>query len=228
MPAQLDEISPQQLLSQYRFQHTLLAMVSRDRNFATGSTNSNLPIASKIVGIASSAGGIPALIEITSRLCRTSSVAFLIVQHVSEKYGSYLPSVLQRHCSLPVAFAQDGEIPCAGRIYVAPPGWHLTVTPNKRLALIKSELVHFSRPSADPLFFSLAQHYSKNACAVVLSGCGKDGSPDIRAVFSAGGLTFAQSPETAECDGMPWASIQTGCVRFVLSPRKIAQTLVSF
>ncbi|RPI20495.1 MAG: PAS domain S-box protein, partial [Acidobacteria bacterium] len=47
----------------------------------------------------------------------------------------------------------------------------------------------------------------------------------LRAVKAAGGLTFAQDPETAQYDGMPQSAIETGCVDFVLSIPEIACAL---
>jgi two-component system CheB/CheR fusion protein len=48
--------------------------------------------------------------------------------------------------------------------------------------------------------------------AVILSGTGSDGVRGVVEVNAAGGLALAQSPESAQFDGMPNSAIATGFV----------------
>ena len=63
------------------------------------------------------------------------------------------------------------------------------------------------------------------AIGIILSGSASDGALGMSAIKSAGGITFAQSSETAKYDGMPRSAVAAGCVDFVLSPKEIAQEL---
>jgi two-component system CheB/CheR fusion protein len=78
----------------------------------------------------------------------------------------------------------------------------------------------------DHLFQSLAENSQSNSIGIVLSGLGSDGSLGIRDINSHGGVTFAQSIETAAYSNMPENAIASGCIDFVLSPEDIAIELI--
>jgi two-component system, chemotaxis family, protein-glutamate methylesterase/glutaminase len=63
---------------------------------------------------------------------------------------------------------------------------------------------------------------------VILTGMGNDGSQGIEAVKRAGGLTLAESEETAVVYGMPKEALATGRVDEVLSLDAIVARLVRF
>src|SRR5262245_39125752 len=80
------------------------------------------------VVIGASAGGLQALAAIVKRLPHTLSASVLVVVHTRATGDGLLPTILQRYSALPVAFARDGDEMTKGRIYVAPPDFHLLVT----------------------------------------------------------------------------------------------------
>jgi hypothetical protein len=61
---------------------------------------------------------------------------------------------------------------------------------------------------------------------VVLSGGDSDGSSGVQAVRCAGGITFAQSLETARFSDMPRHAVETGCIDLVLRANEIAHELI--
>src|SRR4029434_5281963 len=63
------------------------------------------------------------------------------------------------------------------------------------------------------------------AMGIVLSGTGCDGTAGLRAIKAAGGLTFAQSEESAKFGAMPRSAIRAGFVDAALPPREIAQEI---
>lgn len=150
--------------------------------------------------------------------------SIVLVQHLSPERKSWLPDLLGRSTALTVKQAEHGEILLPGTVYTAPPDEHLLVGPGK-IQLAHTQLVHFSRPSIDLLFESVAGTYGSRSIAVVLTGSGKDGSEGLRAIKEAGGVTMVQSPETAEFRPMPEAAVQTGCVDFILPLEKIGEKL---
>src|ERR1041385_356542 len=77
----------------------------------------------------------------------------------------------------------------------------------------------------DPFLRSLAADQQSKAIGVILSGNASDGAQGMLAIKSSGGITFAQSVETAKFDGMPRSAIAAGCVDFVLSPQEIAKEI---
>jgi len=182
------------------------------------------------VAVAASAGGIPALGELLGALSASFAGAVLVVLHLERHRASRLAQVLQRSTTLPVTEAAAGERPEAGHVYVAPPDRHLVVAPDGRLELTEAPPEHFSRPSADPLFASLAAFSGAGAVAVVLSGMGVDGASGAAQVARRGGTVLVQDAASAGYYGMPGAALASCGGARVLSPGAMApmlHTLVS-
>jgi two-component system chemotaxis response regulator CheB len=178
-----------------------------------------------VVAIGTSAGGLNALSQVLRSLPRSFPSSIVVVQHLSPTHKSWMADLLGRSTRLFVKQAEHNEIMLPGTVYVAPPDEHLLVGPGK-IQLAHSQLVHFSRPSIDLLFESVAGTYGSRAIAVVLSGSGRDGATGIRAIKEAGGATIAQKPDEAEFPPMPAAAIETGCIDFVVPLEKIGQKLM--
>src|ERR1041385_4238696 len=77
----------------------------------------------------------------------------------------------------------------------------------------------------DPFLRSLAADQKSKAIGVILSGNASDGALGMMAIKAAGGITFAQSSETAKYDGMPRSAVASGCIDFVLSPQDIGKEI---
>ena len=178
-----------------------------------------------IVAIGASAGGIEALHVVVNALPADFPVPVVIVQHLDPRHRSRLAELLSRHSRVPVKQAADGEALRAGTVYLAAPDAHLLVRGGH---IVFSDLprVHFSRPSIDLLFASVADAYGARALGVVLSGTGVDGADGLRAIKTRGGTTIVQNPASAAHAGMPEAARATGCADHVLLLADIAPTLV--
>jgi len=181
----------------------------------------------EVVAIASSAGGMKALISILSGLPASFRAAILVVQHLDPRHRSLLADLLSRRTEMKVVEASLGERVLPGVAYIAPPNRHLLVDPDGTLSLTQSELVHFVRPSADLLFESVAATYRDRSIALVLTGTGSDGSMGVRAIKKVGGTVIAQDPDSSEFFGMPASAIATGDVDFVLSLEEIPSALIN-
>ena len=77
----------------------------------------------------------------------------------------------------------------------------------------------------DPFLRSLAADRKGRAIGVILSGNASDGTLGMMAIKAAGGITFAQSSESAKYDSMPRSAAAAGCIDFVLPPKEIAKEL---
>jgi two-component system chemotaxis response regulator CheB len=178
-----------------------------------------------VVAIGASAGGVEALHAVVSTLPADLPVAVLIVQHLDPRHKSLLPSLLGRRTRLPVRQAVHGEPIRSGTIYIAPPDMHLLVG-GGQLELSHSQLVHFTRPSIDLLFESVAGAYGERAIGVILTGSGVDGATGVSAIKRVGGTTIVQAPEHAAHPGMPQAACATGCVDYRLPLEEIGLAIV--
>ncbi len=177
-----------------------------------------------VVGIGASAGGLDAFKLLLAHLPADTGFAVVLVQHLDPKHHSMLSEILGRATQMPVTEAADGRAVEANHVYVIPP--------NTGLTIVNRELKLTPRATAGPhlpinqFLKSLARDYGSNAIGVILSGAGMDGSAGLQAVKEAGGITFAQDPDTAEFSSMPKFAAAATCVDFVLSPQRIAAELV--
>jgi two-component system, chemotaxis family, protein-glutamate methylesterase/glutaminase len=180
----------------------------------------------EVVGLAASAGGLTALMEVLTALPADFPTAIVLIQHLDPRHRSLMAEILGRRTKLTVRQAADGDRIEPGGVWVAPPAHHLLVNGDGMLSLTRTELVHFVRPSADLLFESMAAGYRDRAIAVVLTGTGVDGEMGVKAVKAMGGIVIAQDQKTSEHFGMPGTAIKTGCVDFVLPLDQIAGKLI--
>lgn len=179
----------------------------------------------EIVALAASFGGLVAFSAVLSALPADFPAPVLLLQHLPPQSPSLLPQLLARVTGLTVVQARARDELLPGWVYVAPPGRHLLVRPDRLLELSDSEPVWFTRPAADRLFESLAASFGSRAVGVILTGRGCDGAQGIRAIRQAGGTTVAQSPESCTAPDMPSAAIETGCVDMVLPLARISPLL---
>src|ERR1051326_4931264 len=179
-----------------------------------------------VVAMGASAGGLNALTQVLRVLPKGFPSSIVVVQHLAPTHKSWIANLIGRSTHLKVKQAEHGEILLPGVVYTAPPDEHLLVGPGK-IQLAHTQLVHFSRPSIDLLFESVAGTYGSRSIALGLSGSGKDGAKGGRAIKEAGGVTLAQAPDGAEFRHMPEAAIETGCIDFILSLAEIAEKLTA-
>ena len=158
--------------------------------------------------VASSAGGLNALLTILPSLPDTFAAPVVCVQHMSPHQPSLLAQILGRRCALPVRVVEPGSVPTPGTVLLAPPDHHVIVQPDGRLDLWDGPPVNHVRPSADLLFSSAAEVIGERTVAVVLSGTGHDGAAGAAAVRVRGGIVLVQSPGTCEFPGMVEAAMR--------------------
>jgi two-component system chemotaxis response regulator CheB len=181
-----------------------------------------------VIAMAASVGGLNALSVILSGLPANFPAAIAIVMHLSPDHKSILAEILDRRTHLEVRQAKTGDFLCLSCVFVAPPNHHLFVAKDGRLKLSSSasEKVHHARPSAEPLFASVADVYEANSIAVVLTGGDGDGSFGVQIIKEKGGMVIAQDRPTSQDFSMPETSIKTGDVDFILPLEEIAPKLI--
>ena len=176
-----------------------------------------------VIGV--SAGGLAALDRILPALHSDFCLPILIVQHIGADSDSYLPTQFDVRCSMKVKEAEDKEPIQRGRIYFAPPNYHIMVEPDRCIALSIDEKVNYSRPSIDVLFETAAITYRQKLIGVVLTGANHDGARGLARIKQYGGLTIVQDPDSAEVDTMPRAALEATEVDKVLPLHDIASLL---
>ena len=155
-----------------------------------------------LVIVGGSAGAVEALLELIRGLPRRLAAPVLIVVHIPATAESHLPQILERSGRLPAAHAEDGEPLEDGRIFVAPPDFHMTIR-DWRVRLERGPRENHHRPAVDPLLRSAARWHDGRTVGVIVSGGAGDGVAGCLAVQRRGGLILVQDPDDAIFDGMP-------------------------
>ena len=177
--------------------------------------------------IGASAGGVAALFSVLGALPAGFSVPVLCVLPLLDDRHSQLAEVLQRRLRRPVREAQDKAAIEPGLIYVAGPGYHLSVERDLSFSLSQEEPVHFSRPAIDLLFESAADAYGPALLGVLLTGANEDGARGLLRIRQSGGRTVVQDPRDAQVALMPEAALALHCPDHILPLSGIGQLLAT-
>ena len=180
----------------------------------------------KMLVIGLSAGGMPLIRHLLSRLPKNYSLPVAVVAHFPQDFQSNLDKVLETISHLPVTLAKDKQPIVAGHVYIAPAGYHLLIEHNQQFALSEDKPVKSVRPSIDVLFCSAAEVFENDLIAVVLSGANSDGADGMKKVKQLGGLCMVLDPETSEFNTMPSAVIKAVEVDYIASIDDIISLLV--
>jgi two-component system chemotaxis response regulator CheB len=158
--------------------------------------------AARVLAVGTSAGGVEALTHLAAALPADFPAPVLVVLHVPAFSASNLPAILDRVGPLAADHAHDREPLAAGRIYVAPPDFHL-LAERDVVSVVRSPHEHNHRPAIDPLFRSIAGAFGAGAIALVLTGALDDGAAGAVVVAAEGGAVVVQDPNDAPYPDMP-------------------------
>lgn len=179
------------------------------------------------VVLGASAGGVEALLYLFAALdrggCRLPLIA---VQHLPEKAQSQLVEIFSARLKRPVKEAEDKEPVEPGTLYIAAPGYHLSIESDRSFSLSGEAPVNFSRPSIDLLFESAAEVYGPALIGVLLTGANEDGAAGIERIARHGGLTLVQDPAEAAVACMPLAALQRFTPDHVLRLRDMVELIL--
>ena len=178
-----------------------------------------------MVGVGASAGGLEAYTELLEGLPEAPGMALLLVSHLDPEYKSQLAPILARVSRLPVLEVAEGMAVRVDHVYVIPPGTNMAMT-DGHLTLTARPPRPIPHMPIDHMLRSLAEIQKGRSVGVILSGGGTDGVIAFQAIKAVGGVTFAQSEDTARYPSMPRSAVLDGNVDHVLAPSEIARGLV--
>jgi chemotaxis response regulator CheB len=176
-----------------------------------------------IVCVGGSAGGSAAYRQLLTHLSPDMGVAIVIVNHTTRK-STTLHKIVPRYTTMPVELITESLPIQPDHVYIIPSSRDLYVLDGE------FRLKPMSKPKGWPdvitLFLcSLAQNWHGKLVAVIVSGLDADGAEALSSIKEVGGITIAQTPDTAEWSDMPESAIKTGHIDFVLSAEDIAQKI---
>jgi two-component system chemotaxis response regulator CheB len=209
-------------------------LAAREEPSEHGAQATGLAEPAGVVAIGASTGGPQAIQRLLVSLPGSLPAAIVVAQHMPERFTTTFAERLARTTAFSVQEARDGDVVAAGRVLVAPGGRMMEVVRDRSATLRAAVLLPEPSaprqycPSVDRLFESVARAVGRRALAVILTGMGHDGRAGAEAVKRAGGVTLAESSESAVVYGMPLAAVESGAVDEVLSLPALAQRIVRF
>lgn len=180
----------------------------------------------RMVVIGASTGGPIALQQILAALPGDFPVPLLVVQHIARGFLPGMADWLRKTVGLRIQIAAHGLQPLAGHIYIAPDDFELGLGLDGRLTLSRPDMPGRACPSVAHLFRSAAGRYGPDVIGVLLTGMGRDGAAELRAMRDGGATTIAQDRPSSVVHGMPGAAIALGGACHVLPLDRIATMLV--
>ena len=177
-----------------------------------------------IVCVGGSAGSLDAYKNLLKLLPSDMGIAIIIVNHVSRS-PAVLHELLSRYTAMPVELITGNLCIRPNHVFIIPSNRDLHVVEGVFVLRPKSKKSGW--PDVITVFLrSLAHHWRGKLVAVIVSGLDSDGSDALKEIKAVGGITIAQSPETAEWSDMPESAIKTGYVDYILSVDAIAKRIV--
>jgi two-component system chemotaxis response regulator CheB len=182
----------------------------------------------KVVAIGASTGG-PRAIENVLRALPANAPGTLIVQHMPAAFTSAFAHRLNQLCPMEVREARDNDVVAPGLALIAPGNRHMILRRSGSLYQVRLKdgpPVHYQRPAADVLFFSVARSAGANAVGVLLTGMGADGAQGLLAMRNSGARTIVQDEDSCVVFGMPKEAIKLGAAEEVLPLEQIAARIL--
>lgn len=178
------------------------------------------------VVIGASTGGPKALYKVITNFPEDMNVPIFVVQHMPVGFTKAFADRLNDNSNMQVKEAEDGETYKAGKVYLAPGGYHMEVNFNNKIKLTTDPPIWGVRPAVDKLFISASKIFNSHIVSAVLTGMGKDGAKGTEAIKDNGGVTIAEDESTCVIYGMPKSAFETGKVDIVLPIDKISDEII--
>lgn len=186
-------------------------------------TSESLPI----VALGASAGGLVSFEKFFRAASSDLTMGYVLVSHMDPNSASHLVELLSRYTPMPVCTAEHGMQVQADHVYICPPDHGIEIRAGK-LMLTEPENRIGRRTIIDQFMRALAEDQKENAVGIILSGTGDDGALGLAAIKNAGGMTFAESPDTALKQEMPLAAIRMRTVDWILPAGEMPARLAGY
>lgn len=179
----------------------------------------------QIIAIGASAGGPQVIQSILKNLDSNLPVPVMIVQHIDLNFAEGYVEWLNATSSLRVNTACNGMPLLPGQVYIPPGDHHLGLLGRGIAAVKRTPEEKGLRPAVGVLFRDVLRFYGKNSVAILLTGMGTDGAPEMKLMRDAGVYTIAQDAESSLVHGMPGEAIRLNGACRILNPSDIVKEI---
>lgn len=183
----------------------------------------------KAVAMGISTGGPKVIYEVLPLIPPDINAALFLVQHMPPNFTAPYVKRLNENSPIEVLEAQAGTKIEAGKVYVGSGGRHLILVKNSAgdvVIRLTSKPDHLFVPSVSVMMQSVLDIYANKTVGVIMTGMGCDGADSMVKIRQAGGITIAESEESAIVFGMPGEAIKRGGAEIVVPIWDIAREIV--
>jgi two-component system chemotaxis response regulator CheB len=183
----------------------------------------------RAVALGLSTGGPKSIFHVLPHLPADLPAPVFVIQHMPPAFLTTFAERLDQKTQLPCVETQAGMPVEPGKIYVARGGFHLKLMQKSNGEIVirqSKEPRHLFMPSVDVAMNSICDVFGSDTVAVLMTGMGRDGADAMVRVARSGGMTIAESEETAIVFGMPKEAIRRGGARRVMPKQEIAGGIV--
>lgn len=183
----------------------------------------------KVVALGISTGGPRSIFKVLPHLPRDLNAAVIVVQHMP---NAFIPPFTQRLDSKTSMACRETDAGMAlepGNIYVARGGYHLKLVrkSNGRVVIRQTQdPPHLFMPAVDIMMESVVEVFGSDTIGVLMTGMGRDGAEGMVKIKESGGVTIAESKETAVVFGMPYEAVKRGGADIVVPNWDIASKII--
>jgi len=183
----------------------------------------------KAVAIGISTGGPKTLLDVIPYLPEDLPADIFIVQHMPPTFTKSFAQRLDKNSHIRVVEAEAGIEAENGLGILGKGGYHLTLFKkmNQKI-IVRTPSIPKSMfmPSVNVMMDSVLSIYKENTIGVLMTGMGDDGADAMVKIKKNGGITIAESEETAIVFGMPREAIERGGADFVEPSYNIAERII--
>jgi two-component system chemotaxis response regulator CheB len=187
-------------------------------------------VPTQVVVVGVSTGGPRTLMQVVPELAATLGAPVIIVQHMPENFTNGFAKRLDTYSTLQVRETVDGEELLNDEIYVVRGGHHLVLKKEKGRVYIhlrRADKNDIIAPSVDLALHSAIDIFGKKVVGVILTGMGSDGCDGMKRLHTLGGITIAESKDSAVIFGMPKEVIDAGASSVVAPADRIAKEILA-
>jgi two-component system, chemotaxis family, protein-glutamate methylesterase/glutaminase len=212
-----------------RIKKRVLVTGSNIKKLKTKQNNDNNIEFTKAVAIGISTGGPQTLMQIIPLLPEDLNAAVFIVQHMPPNFTLAFAKRLDTYSRIGIKEAESGDLIQNSSGYLAKGGYHLmirSVSKNENRLRLTTIPEHLFIPSVDIMMESVLKTYGKKTVGVLLTGMGDDGANAMVNIRKTGGITIAESEESAIVFGMPQEAIKRGGAEIIAPAHEVAQKII--
>jgi len=195
------------------------------------SSRRTLAMEHKAIAIGISTGGPKVIFEMLRELPPDLNAAIFLVQHMPPGgFTATFAERLNRHSPIPFVEAKPGMVIEPGQGYLGKGGYHMKLfrqSDGNTVIRCSSSPHHQFMPSVDVMMESVLSIYGDRTVGVLMTGIGDDGADSLVKIREAGGMTIAESEESAIVFGMPQQAIKRGGAEVVAPLWDIADEIVN-